>query len=263
MEVLPFDFATLDVGRVIVHEIPVRKKGAATEPTLSEVESPLTANLQAYIKNKITQSATSAYACDVVLQPSGTAPLADRVVAHLSGDGEDFVELSHFAATHLHGVQTGINPEGLLAIVGATLLGHRALAILKLERESGVTVQPANIGGKQTLRIDHVGGLILTKSVRVFKAGVFVHRGPDQRDVDAVVSDHQRGQRPTSDIADFFLKRFLGCELTELPRVTTRRFFEAVVDFVNTQVPSTEHKAKYHIALLAELGGNAGTLAGR
>ena len=55
-------------------------------------------------------------------------------------------------------------------------------------------------------------------------------------------------------MADFFLRKFLGCQLREAPEVTTKRLFQVTEDFIHEEIAEPEVKASYVIALLAELG---------
>ena len=74
------------------------------------------------------------------------------------------------------------------------------------------------------------------------------------------MSDNQRGYTTTSEVADFFLKAFLGCQLVESPAVATKKFFNVTEGFITHEVTDPEAKARYETALLAELNNDLGTL---
>jgi hypothetical protein len=94
---------------------------------------------------------------------------------------------------------------------------------------------------------------MLTERTRVFKVGLFVPRGKLLETIEGLVSDKQRSYRPRTEVAEFFLTKFLGCILRDEPEVATKRFFQAAEDFINQKVDDPIQKARYQMALLAEL----------
>ncbi len=246
------DFGTLHIERLIVHDIPVRSWANASEPTLSETDSVLTTELRNYFREKITKSMAAA-ACEVIFDTESASPISSIVSSRLVTGEIDFIAASWEVARHLHQTQTGINPAGLLIVVEATIDDKDALVILKLEREDGVRVQQQEIDGKKTFSVEHIRDLMFTGKTKVFKAALFVQDGEGFDSVGISVSDKQNGAKRGSEIADFFLKRFLGCKLREAPDVVTQRFFEAAQTFINEKVTDPENKAKYQIALMATL----------
>ncbi len=250
---MALDFATLDIKRVIVHDIPSRPTTGASTPMLSDVESPLNDELKLYLKEKITQSATSSAAFDVILDTTSTSPVPNGILSFVTPPGTDFVAFSQQVANHLYQTQTGVNTKGFLVMVDCTIQGCPSLGILKVEREAGIRVAPKEVSGKRTFLIERIRELMLTQGTKVFKVGVFRHRGPGPADLDAVVCDLQRGQVPKYEVAVFFLSRFLGCRLAEAPEITTKRFLESTEAFIRDQVSDPACKARYQIALLAEM----------
>jgi hypothetical protein len=143
--------------------------------------------------------------------------------------------MSQQMAMHLHASQTGVNPAGLLVVSSAVVDGNRALAILKLEKESGVRVhEDKTADGRRTLSMEHIRELMLTDRTKVFKVGLFYPTTGGT--VEGLVSDKQRGYQPQNEVADFFLKRFLGCALKQLPPVVTQDFLQATEQFINDEV---------------------------
>src|SRR6266851_3720376 len=234
------DLGTLAVLRVIVHEIPPRpvrpQPSTASGPVLSEIDSPLTPGLKNYFRERIITTLTEgAYS---VLFDAGTAsPVPGLVLDHLYQQNSAFVALSQQIANHLYKTQTLVNPAGLLIVADVTVASIRSLAILKLEREEGVRVQQSIYENKPTFNIEHLRDLMLTQKTRVFKAGLFVGHPPGPDGVEGVASDTQRGYRPKTEVADFFLKKF----------------FTAAEGFINEKVTDPFLKARYQIALLAEM----------
>ena len=257
------DIGRLHIEKVIVHDIPSgRVSGAAQPPILSEIESPLRQQLRNYFREKIVRSLTSA-AFDVEFDPTTTSPVPDLVLDNLGDQTKDFVAMSRETAQHLYDSQTGVNPPGLLSLAQASVRGRRAIGVLKLEREEGLRLQQSQLEGKSTVNLEHLRDLMLTQKTKVFKVGLFVQMGNTLESIDGAVSDNQRGYYPTTEVADFFLKRFLGCKLREAPEITTKRLFQATEDFIRDVISEPEVKARYEIALLAELSSEAKTFAPR
>lgn len=253
------DRGLLKLDSVIVHEVPARLvQQGGQGPTLSEIESPLDQSLKNYFREKIITSLERA-AFDVDLDEDSTSPVPQLVLANLSGS-ETLVDVSRDMANHLFGCQTGVNSSGLLAVAQASVQGQLALAILKLEKEEGVRVLQGTHRGRRTFNMEHIRQLMLTEQTRVFKVGLFLQEGDSLASIDAAVSDKQRGYQPSTEIADFFLKKFLGCRLREEPEVVTKRFFQVAQDFVNTQISDPASRGRYEIALLASLSSEAPSL---
>jgi hypothetical protein len=251
---MTLDYGRLAIQSVIVHQIPRTGQGA---PVFSEVESPLDADLKSYIKRKIVASAASSYAFPVLPIDGTESPVPDTVKKYLSAPRAGFAGRSRIIADYLVKIQSRLNSEGLLTIVDGDVQTQRVLAVLKLEREAGVSVNTQSIGGKRTLVIQHVGELMLTDSTKVFKAGVFAIEGTA---LAGVASDHQRSNH---DVARFFLEKFLGCTYVEKPPVATKRFFEATEEFINRRIKDPRTQVKYQIALSAEMNNSRSQLRPR
>ncbi len=248
-----FDLGRLRVDRVIVHEVPQRLL-YETPPdlVLSDVESPIDRGLRNYFKEKISTSLSSA-AYRVAFDPNSTSPVPSLVYDYLGAAVVDFVDISQKMAQHLLECQSGVSPGGLLTVIATNLEGKRALAILKLEKEAAVRLQQTSVGGKRTFSMEHLRQLMLGDRTKVFKIGLFRQTGAGLDTIEGEVSDKQRGYQPTSEVAEFFLRRFLGCILIDAPDITTKRFFEVAQEFINERIQEPDRKARYQIALLSEM----------
>jgi hypothetical protein len=256
-----FDLGRLKVERIIVHSIP-RHFANATQtpstPTLSEVESPLDQTVKNYFREKMAEALGTA-AFGVELDSASTSPVPGWIRSQLGSNPADFVTTSQELAKHLHQAQTGINSEGLLVVSRVKIEGRAGFAVMKLEREQGTRVRPTKVNGHPTLSVDHIRDLMLTGKTRVFKVGLFAHQAGPSTPIDGLVCDKQKRQQTT--VAYFFLERFLGCKLKDLPEVTTSRFFEAAQTFINEEVAEPETRARYQVALLGELNSNRPAVA--
>ena len=137
------------------------------------------------------------------------------------------------------------------------------IVVLKLDKEAAVRIEQVTQNGNLTYDLQHVQNLILTQRSRVFKAGIFVlpPGSINLLSVQGIVSDNQRGYAPSTEVADFFLTRFLGCKLLDAPEITTKAFFNATEEFISSYVSDPEVKARYETALLAELNSEERTLS--
>lgn len=260
---MAIDLGKCHVERLIVHEVPDRPAAAKVlKLVLSEIESTLTADLRNYFTERISTSLSEA-AFEVIFDPASPSPVPALVLNFLTVNGADFVAMSQAFAHHLYTSQTGVNPAGLLIVAELSYAQRRALAILKLEKEQGVRVRQTTHHEKHTFSIEHLRDLMLTERTRVFKVGAFVPRGKTLETIEGLVSDKQRGYRPKTEVAAFFLNKFLGCTLAEEADVATKRFFQATEQFINEQVADPIQKARYHMALLAELQSERGSVRPR
>ena len=221
------NLGSLRVTKIIIHDVPrrlVQQSGPGV--TFSQVESTLTPESANYFREKIIGSLLSA-GHDVRFICNSSSPVPRLLFEFINGGtGSDFVCISQEIAQHLYDSQTGANSPGLLCLAEVSLESNPGVAILKLNRETAVQVEPTTIAGGVTFNLEHVQNLILSNRAKVFKAGLFATPGPggSLTGMEGRVSDNQRSYAPTADVADFFLKTFLGCELLEAPDVSTKEF---------------------------------------
>jgi len=252
------DLGRLNVEKLIVHEIPVRlRREIIGSFVMSEIESDLTTELKNYFREKIAASLSTA-AYDAEFEPDSPSPVPQLVFDNLGSQNKDFVQMSREMAQHLFECQTGVNSSGLLTVVQTSVARRRSLTILKLEKEAAVRVQQVRLQGRLTFNMQHLRDLMLGERTKVFKVGLFLQEGSTIETIKGAVSDKQRGYEPTIEIADFFLKRFLGCKLREAPDISTKRFFETSEEFINGEIQNPETRARYQIALLSELNSELG-----
>jgi len=244
------DLGRLRIEKLIIHEIPSRQSRSDEPLLVSNVESSLTQQDKNYFRERISSSLSS-YAFDVLFDSESDSPIPKLIAKGLDQSSDNFVQISIKIAQHLYTCQTGVNTPGLLTIAQVTLEGLRAFVILKLEKEEGIRVQRCQENGKDTFSIQHVIDLMLTGKTKVFKVGLFWKGEDNLESIRGVVSDKQR--KAGSAIADFFLKKFLGCKLGESPDVTTEKFFKMTEKFINEKITQPDIKARYEIAVLALL----------
>jgi 37-kD nucleoid-associated bacterial protein len=242
---------TFRIMGLIAHEVPIRGSDGATGPILSEVETPLQPEWRNYFRERVTESLNRSF--EVEFTPDISSPVPELLKNYFISQTK-FVAMSQDVATHLYASQSRRNPSGLLVITRGQIEQDdktvRALAILKLEKESGIRATQTKYEGKRTFAIEHLRDLMLTEKTKVFKAALF-HESDDEP-ICSHVSDNQLGYQPTTEIAAFFL-RFLGCKSKQDAQVATKRFLQASERFINGMVQDPRHQTRYYNALLSEL----------
>jgi hypothetical protein len=233
----PPQLATLQIHKVIFHDVPRKIRGQKQSPTLSEVECAIDPGKVGLLKDKLVRVLGSSAAYDLDLHPQPQSSIPKLVQELLVGNARSarFVEVSQAMAIALLEHQPGSASPGLLAIVGCSIGGRASVALMKLEREEGAQLKLSDRGGKKTFEMDVLADLVLTDGTKLFKSALFVPSKPGRDDIQAVACDGQRSYASTDELAQFWI-RFLGCKLREAPRITTKKFFEATLEYINTQV---------------------------
>jgi len=254
---MKLDLSALKINRAILHEIPKHARAEeGSGAVLSDVPSALDAAGAVFFKDRIS-ACLMAKGFEIMFDALSTSPVREAVIAYLAKPTEArFVKMSQDLAKHLYASQDGINPAGILMVIDCSLMTRKVIAILKLEQEEGARVARKMVDQKRSLDVQHLQDLILTQRTRLFKVAAFASRDEASETFDAVCSDMQRGYDERVEVAGFFLKRFLGCKLTEEPEVATKKFYEATEGFINEEVKDPIRRMKYHEHLVSEMGSN-------
>ena len=249
------DYGQVFVERLIIHDVPLAPEAVV----LSEGECDLDDTLRNYFSERFRASLQHGFDIEPDPESGSSAPTIIRAILDRSST---LVDGSHLLARHLHSIQKPPVSPGLL-VVGVVTRGgtQRAVALLKLERQNGMRAeQAANRAGQMTFAVDLIKSLILTDTIRIFKAALLIPGVGTQ--LIGKASDHQAGHN-VADLAHFFLANFLGCRLTIAPETATRQFFEATQSFINDRVSDPVTKTNYDLALLAELNSQRPTIEPR
>lgn len=259
----PPQFANLQIKRVIFHDVPRKAKGTEQSPMLSEVECTIDAYKIGLLKGKLVRVLQSSASYELELQPkpeSSVPKLVQEALAE-SPTSDQFVQLSQALAVALLKHQPGSASPGLLAVLSCVVGGRTAVALMKLEREEGAQLKLSNHEGKKTFEMDVLEDLVLTDGTKLFKSALFVQAGAGPEGVTAVACDGQRSYTHTDELAQFWI-RFLGCTLREEPRITTKKFFEATLSYINHHVADdAELKNDLYEHIVSEMKTQRGTFA--
>jgi len=251
------DLGTFFVDQIVVHDVPRNSTSTTPEDiTYSDAPSELNAELRNFFKEKTTQS-LGRHGYAVEHDPEQSSPVPGLTQAILA-DPAELVPASCDIARHLYDSQPAVSNPGLLVAMLGRLEGGACLGILKLEREDAIRVEETALpGGGKTFSVAHLRDLMLGKHTRLFKASIFRLPGADLASLEGFASDDQRGYNPTTEVATFFLARFLGARLRTAPDVATKTFFEVTQSWIESKVDQPEKKARYEIALLGEMNRQA------
>jgi hypothetical protein len=243
--------ATLRIRHLIIHDVPNSRLSAGQGPTLSEAETELDAQRIQHLKNRLVSAIASKAAYDVVFLEETRSPVPQAVNTFTRRfSTEEFVERSQELARYLHDMQFGVISSGLLAVMDAAIGGHSAVVVMKIERQEGFQLELTRREGKSTFSIEVLDNLVLTEGTRLFKAALFERTGEEE--FAAAASDSQKVVSTADDVARFWL-RFLGCTVSEQPRVRTARFFNTVVGFANEVVTDGVERNTLYEHLVSEL----------
>jgi hypothetical protein len=237
---------------VIIHEVPQRfvsEKGRQLD--LSGASEKLTGPLKPFFDRKLKGS-LGRHGFDV-RRDAGSSSLLPDLIGEVVLDNDKLVAASQEMATHLHSVQTGVNPAGLLCVASGTCASKPALSVLKLERDEGARVERKGSGKDRTLTMAYLDDLMISGNTRIFKSSVFLLTGTTSKSLSGRVADDQRGAEHGHDVSSFFLSLFLGCKLEIEPRIATREAFAATERYIDEEISKPERKAHYTLALQVEM----------
>jgi hypothetical protein len=241
------NLGTFFLESLIVHDVPRRAPAdSADSIVFSETPSELDQGLKNFFRERTIRS-LNRQGYEVERDPDQRSPVPDHVIA-IAADATTLVARSQDLARHLWASQSGVNPAGLLVVARGAVDGKPCVSILKLEREDAIRVAQVKVNGKRSFNIAYLRDLMLGKNTRLFKASLFT---VSDGQLGGLVSDDQRGYDPHSEVAQFFLSRFLGCRLRRANDVSTKAFFEASQQWINEKVEDDAQKARYEVALLA------------
>jgi hypothetical protein len=246
--------ATVQVRRVIFHDIPKKVRGSEAQPTLSEIETAVAPAQANHLRRRLVRALGSKSAFDVELKPDSASPVPALIRGYAASRRQpsQFVEMSQQLAHALFEHQTGAMSAGLLSVMDCAVDGRPAVMILKLEREEGAQLEQSERDGRRTYEMSVLENLVLTDGTRLFKSAVFLRAGSDPDDFEGRACDDQRSFGSTDELAQFWM-RFLGCVLREEPRVSTKRFYEIALRYVNDVVDDPVEKNTIYEHVVSEL----------
>ncbi len=255
------DLAQVRIKRTVFHDVPNRPKAIETKPVLADLETKIEGGKAKILYDRITQVLGSkhAYGMRFSATPATTVPAEVRTFTSKDHSSEEFVAMSRELANSLFAQHNGATSSGLLCVMQVTVRSRNGLAILKLERQEGAEIKFSGEEGKRVFDFDVLENLILTDKTRLFKSAIFVRTDEGDNDFDSAGCDSQ-GPGTSEDVARFWLT-YLGCQLDEEPRVSTRKWFDASLAFANEHITDAVGKNTFYEHIHSELKSNKKNLS--
>ncbi len=256
------DLARLKIRHIIFHDVPNNLKGGKSAPTLADAETEIDPSRADMLKTRLIRAlgSKSAYEIEFLLETSSPVPTEVDAFTTKAYSTKRFVEMSQRLALYLFDQQSGQMSPGLLCVIDVVSGDRSGLAVLKLEREQGADLELRVSSGKRRFEMSMLDNLVFTDSTRLFKSALFIRAGVKK--FRASACDSQRPVTTSLDVARFWL-RFLGCRVTEEPRVATKKWFESTVQFVNDSITDPVKKNDVYEHVLSELKSNKPKIAPR
>jgi hypothetical protein len=236
------------VDETVVHYVETKKDTANPQLMLTPEPIELDDELKDYFSKQVSERIESK-SLEVVEDEDKDTQAPDAIGAILK-DKAKLVEQSRILGTRLYEVQGGRESSGLLTVLTGTVSGKAAVAVVKLERQRGISFNIDQESGVVDLEL--LRNLTLTDKTKVYKTAVFVANKKKGLKLDGIVADSQRTSRTQGRvIADFFLK-YLGCKPKEPAAEATFAFVKAANQAFD-DVNDMSARGKYQVGLLAEL----------
>lgn len=237
------DTTTIQIERIIVHDIPKHKKGEkGIEPNYSEQESKLTDGLRKFFKDKVVQSLSSDKSFKICFDEENDSPISWISNEILKSDGGNIVLESKAITKHLFDIQVGYNAAGILVVIFGKVDSANTCIILKLEKDKGaqLTLDPKT----HSYNIAEVEDLMLTQKTKIFKVAMFILRDDFKAKFDGLIMDYQIDIKEKKEVTTWFIDKFLGCRAFEDPKITTQHFYNHTRAYINT-IQDDIDRAKY------------------
>jgi hypothetical protein len=240
---IKIDTTTIQIERIIVHDIPKHKKGEdGITPNLSEQESKLTDGLRKFFKDKVVQSLSSDKSFKICFDEQNESPISWISNEFLKSDGSNIVLQSKAITKHLFDIQVGYNAAGILVVIFGKLNSVNTCIILKLEKDKGaqLTLDPKT----HSYNIAEVEDLMLTQKTKIFKVAMFILRDDFKVKFDGLIMDYQIDIKEKKEVTTWFIDKFLGCRAFEDPKITTQHFYNYTRAYINALEEDID-RAKY------------------
>lgn len=254
---MPFDLSLLTFNHMIFHDIPLPSPGTSIE--LTEVETDVDDELRNFVRLKLTKGLVKS-GFDIAFDENVGNQTRDAVNQMIRQRESNFVSLSGSLASHLYASQNNSMSLGLLMVATTTNRGKPGVALVKIERDEGVSINPTTLEGRRTFTVQHLKNLMFTDRTRLYKIAYFEGNSDELEDPLGTHADLQRSWSSRNQgHSDFFLRRFLGCKPTETPALSNQRYFDAGEGFFNS-IENPELRGRYLMSFQADFQSHRGTL---
>lgn len=254
------DLSKISVKNIIFHDVPVNTRKGGVQPLLTDQETVADSKRVPLLEARVRGVLGGGAAYPIEFLPGSASPVPEAVslLTDKAASADCLIQQSRAMANFLFDVQVGPVSAGLLCVLKVSAGVRRGVAIMKLERERGADLHLNQQGGHCSFEMSVLDSLVLTDGTRLFKSALFLESGCGG--VEAVASDNQNNPSRSSDVAQFWL-RFLGCRFVVEPRISTQRWFDTSVEFVNESVRDPVEKNALYEHLVSEMNSNKQSVA--
>lgn len=236
------------VDETVVHYIETKRDTPNPQVMLTKATIALDVDLKEYFSKQVSERVESKSL--EVVEDDDKSPEGPDAIEAILKDKSNLIEQSRVLGKRLSEVQGGRESSGLLTVLTGTVSGRAAVAVVKLERQRGISFQIDEESG--TVDLTLLRNLTLTDKTKVYKTAVFVSSKRKGVKLDGIVADSQRSSpKKGRVVADFFLN-YLGCKPKE-PAAETTFAFVRVANEAFGEVVDVRARGKYQVGLLAEL----------
>jgi len=254
--------AVMTIKRVIFHDVPNHVHGVDGNLVLASAETEIDAQRRNMLKKKLAKVLDSKSAYPILFEDNSSSPVVAIVREYTKKEHkvDAFVTNTQELAKHLHQVQHGAVSPGLLCVIEFAADGKPGLVLMKLEREAGAQLKLDKVGNKTRFAMSVLEDLVLTDGTKLFKTAAFLRTGSGDDEFLMSACDSQHRVTDSSDMARFWIK-YLGCTFREDPRVSTSKFYNASIEFINSVVTEPVMRTAIYDGLHAELRSSRSMVA--
>ena len=245
--------ATMTVRNVVFHDVP-NQRGDGGNLVLATEPTQIDATRRKMLQDKLKRVLDSRSAYGIVFDEDSDSPVPETVRNYTASayTAQRFVENSQVIARHLHTVQHGAVSAGLLCVIDVNVGGNHGVVLMKLEREAGAQLELQTVTDRTYFHMLVLENLVLTSGTKLYKTAAFLRTGTTDNAFEMTACDSQHRVTDSTEMARFWLT-FLGCVVEEDARVTTSKFYNSTVEFINSRIDDPIEKTQMYESLHSEL----------
>lgn len=189
------DYSLIEIDKIIFHDLPT-PDDSISPPILSQVESDLSDRLRQFLQRKFRDALTD-FPFDIIPDEDSVSDVPSLLTEHLTNRSNDLIELSQQLAQTLFRNQPKNATACLLAVAECSVSGKRGLAVAKIERQEGVSIDSTqDAQGRRTFELQVLERLFFTGRTRLYKIAHFFVLDEDGPSLRGAIVDKQRGYTP-------------------------------------------------------------------
>ncbi|WP_410809460.1 nucleoid-associated protein [Micromonospora sp. 067-2] len=251
----------IEIVRSIFHGIPTRTRANGADVAaldaredVCNMEPEARAEIETRLRKVLRRNGRQ------IVESSAVESKTPAVIKDLLAvEDADFIGKSKELAQILLEIQTARNSAGMLFVAQCVVSNSPAIMLVKIERESGMLAEEsAEQAGAQDVR--YLRDLFLTSKSKVYKVALFNSADLDSDTLHGWAADVQMSG---NEVAAFFLRKYLGCQLLDDPKQLTKMFHQHAQDWTNKCVHNPDVRARYAMAIASELLSERGTVSPR